>query len=75
MRYKADPEPFEWLRSYADLKSWIREASGHNTSAGSLLAFQGQGACCTATSVWCWDASQCCLKAKMSSIWVVETAS
>ena len=38
MRYKADPEPFEWLRGYADLKSWIREASDHNTSAGRSLA-------------------------------------
>ncbi|CAE7892150.1 EEF1AKNMT [Symbiodinium microadriaticum] len=36
MRYKADPEPFEWLRGYADLKSWIREATDHNTSADVL---------------------------------------
>ena len=38
MRYKADPEPFEWLRSYAELKSWIGEATGHNTSASSWVA-------------------------------------
>ncbi|CAE7376578.1 EEF1AKNMT [Symbiodinium sp. CCMP2456] len=36
MRYKADPEPFEWLRGYTDLKSWIREATDHNTSADVL---------------------------------------
>ncbi|CAE7560268.1 EEF1AKNMT [Symbiodinium pilosum] len=36
MRYKADPEPFEWLRSYAELRSWIQDASGNNTSASIL---------------------------------------
>mmetsp|Transcript_16075 Transcript_16075/g.30293 ORF Transcript_16075/g.30293 Transcript_16075/m.30293 type:complete len:216 (-) Transcript_16075:45-692(-) len=33
LRYKADPVPFEWLRSYADLRSLIWEACGNKQSA------------------------------------------
>ena len=47
MRYKADPEPFEWLRSYAELRSWIQDASGNNTSASKLPALALLGGFCT----------------------------